>query len=193
MTAYNFRKNNIEEIDEAITYAAEKGLGIIAMKTMAGAYWDKERTMPINTKASLKWVLKNENIHTTVPDCSSFDHLYQNLGLMTDLELSEEEKRDLKSPSEELSTGIYCQQCGKCVPQCPEGLDIPTIMRSYMYAYGHKNLSHAQHTFDVARVPDESCFGCSTCVVDCTMGFDIKTKILDIARIQDIPQEFIST
>jgi len=136
------------------------------MKTMAGAFWDRERTMPINTKAALKWVLNNENIHTTVPDCSSFDHLYQDMGLMADFELSEKEKRDLKSPSEELSTGIYCQQCSKCIPQCPEGLDIPTIMRSYMYAYGHKNLVHAQHTFDMARVPDRSCFGCSSCVVD---------------------------
>ena len=193
MTAYNFRKNNIAEIDEAIAYATEKGLGIIAMKTMAGVYWDKERTKPINTKASLKWVLKNENIHTTVPDCSSFDHLYQNLGLMADLELSEEEKRDLKSPSDELSTGIYCQQCGKCIPQCPEGLDIPTIMRSYMYAYGHKNLAYAQHTFDMAGIPDESCLECTTCLVDCTMGFDIKNKIQDIARIRNIPREFVST
>ena len=192
MTAYNFRKNNIAEIDEAIAYAAEKGLGVIAMKTMAGVYWDKERTRPINTKASLKWVLKNETIHTTVPDCSSFDHLYQNLGLMDDLELSEEEKRDLESPSEELSKGIYCQQCSKCIPQCPEGLDIPTIMRSYMYAYGHKNLHHAQHTFDMARIPDEPCSECSSCVVDCTMGFDIKNKIQDIARIRDIPREFVS-
>lgn len=192
MTAYNFRKNNIAEIDEAIAYATEKGLGIIAMKTMAGVYWDKERTKPINTKASLKWVLKNENIHTTVPDCSSFDHLYQNLGLMANLELSEEEKRDLKSPSEELSTGIYCQLCSKCIPQCPEGLDIPTIMRSYMYAYGHKNLAHAQHTFDIAKVPGGSCFECSTCLVDCTMGFDIKSKIQDIARIHDVPYDFIS-
>ncbi len=193
MTAYNFRKNNIAEIDEAIAYAIEKGLGVIAMKTMAGVYWDKERTRPINTKASLKWVLNNENIHTTVPDCSSFDHLYQDLGLMNDLKLSEEEKRDLKSPSEELSTGIYCQQCSKCIPQCPEGLDIPTIMRSYMYAYGHKNPAHAQHTFNIAGVPDKFCLGCSTCLVDCTMRFDIKSKIQDIARIRDIPREFVST
>ena len=192
MTAYNFRKNNIEEIDEAIAYAVEKGLGVIAMKTMAGVYWDKERTKPINTKAALKWVLKNENIHTTVPDCSSFDHIYQNLGLMSDLELSEKEKHDLTVPSEGLSTGIYCQQCGYCLSQCPEGLDIPTIMRGYMYAYGHKNLHHAQNTFDLASVPDGSCSGCSTCLVDCTMGFDIKKKIQDIARIRDIPREFIS-
>ncbi len=36
------------------------------MKTMAGAYWDREKTKPINGVAALKWVLQNENIHTTV-------------------------------------------------------------------------------------------------------------------------------
>ena len=38
----------VDEIDAALKYAASAGLGIIAMKTMAGAYWDKERTKPIN-------------------------------------------------------------------------------------------------------------------------------------------------
>jgi predicted aldo/keto reductase-like oxidoreductase len=55
MTAYNFKKSNRTEIEDAINYAAGKGMGIIAMKTMAGAYWDKERTRPINTRAALKF------------------------------------------------------------------------------------------------------------------------------------------
>ncbi len=84
MISYNFLKTNREELDEALRYAADKGLGIIAMKTMAGAYWDKERTMPINTRAALKWVLKNENIHTSVPDCGDFNQLNQDLEIMSD-------------------------------------------------------------------------------------------------------------
>ena len=49
MTAYNFRRKGYridqdgEKLDEAIRYAANSGVGVIAMKTMAGAYWDKER------------------------------------------------------------------------------------------------------------------------------------------------------
>ena len=103
MTAYNFRIQNREEIEETIQYAADAGLGIIAMKTMAGNYWDKERTKPINTKASLKWVLQNQNVHTTVPGFTTFDQLYQNLEIMENLNLTEEEKNDLKPPSEELA------------------------------------------------------------------------------------------
>ncbi len=191
ITAYNFRKSNIEEIDEAIAYATEKGLGVIAMKTMAGAYWDRERTKPINTKAALKWVLQNENIRTTIPDCSSFDQLHQDLDLMADLQLTEEEKHDLKAPADGLSADIYCQQCGTCLPQCPEGLDIPTMMRSYMYAYGYQNLAHAQQTLNHAHVHSNPCDDCASCSVNCTMDFDIKRKVQDIARIADIPGDFI--
>ena len=191
MTAYNFRKNNISEIEEAIEYAAGKGMGIIAMKTMGGAYWDKERTKPVNTKAALKWVLNNENVHTTVPDCSSFDQLDQDLKLMGDFGLTEAEKNDLKLTSDKLSTGIYCQQCGKCIPQCQEGLDIPTVMRSYMYAYGYKNLAHAQQTLNSSGVPVSACSGCATCTVDCTMGFDIRKKLADINRLRDVPEDFL--
>ena len=110
---------------------------------------------------------------------------------MDDLELTEEEKRDLELPTDELSTGIYCQQCGECIPQCPHGMDIPTIMRSYMYAYGYKNLAHAQHTLKGANMPDVPCSGCSTCQVNCKMGFDIKNKVTDIGRLIDVPDDLL--
>ncbi|NOY37077.1 MAG: hypothetical protein GXO83_05825 [Chlorobi bacterium] len=193
MTAYNFRMNNIDEINNAIEYAAGKGLGVIAMKTMAGAYWDKERTKPINTRAALKWVLQNENIHTSVPDCTNLDQLYQDLDLMADPELTKEEKSDLKPPSEGLSAGIYCQQCASCIPQCPEGLDIPTIMRSYMYAYGYKNLAQAQQTLKSTHIPESPCSGCSVCTVDCSMDFDIKRKVSDICRLGNVPADLIGS
>ena len=197
MTAYNFRregwnsKQNGEELDEAIQYAGESGLGIIAMKTMAGAYWDKERTKPINATAALKWVLQNKNIHTTVPDCSNYDQLNQDLAVMSNLELTEKEKQDLKPPSKELSSGLYCQQCNKCISQCPETIDIPTIMRSYMYAYGYKNLEFAHKTLGSTGLRTIPCNNCNECSVNCLMGFDVRSKILDIARLQDIPDDFI--
>ncbi len=191
MTAYNFKKENRAEIEEAIEYAVGKGLGIIAMKTMAGAFWDRERTQPINTKASLKWVLRNKNIHTTVPDCSSFDHLYQDLDLMKDFALTDKEMNDLKLPSEGMSAGIYCQQCAKCVSQCPSDLDIPTIMRGYMYAYGYKNLALAQQTIKKAKMPSNPCSGCTACSVVCDAGFDVKKKVQDIGRLNNVPDDLL--
>ena len=75
LTAYNFRQKNKEEMGEAMARAAKTGIGIVAMKTQAGAYWDKERQEPINMKAALKWALQNENVHTSIPGFTAFDQL----------------------------------------------------------------------------------------------------------------------
>jgi predicted aldo/keto reductase-like oxidoreductase len=139
----------------------------------------------------LKWVLQNENIHTTIPDCSSFDELHQDIDIMADLGLTDEELIDLNPPAGDTTSGLYCQQCNKCVAQCPENLDIPTMMRSYMYAYGYRNLRLARHTMDRADQHGLSCKDCTECQVTCTMGFDVKGKILDIARIREIPEDMI--
>ena len=37
------------------------------MKTMAGGFFDRDRTKPINCKAALKFVLQDENITTAIP------------------------------------------------------------------------------------------------------------------------------
>ncbi len=191
MTAYNFRRQNREELEDAIQYAAEAGIGIIAMKTMAGAYWDREKTKPINGVAALKWVIQNENIHTTVPDCSNYDQLNLDLAIMANPELTDKEKKDLEPPSEDVSSGLYCQQCSKCIPQCPDQIDIPTFMRSYMYAYGYNNLEHARRTLCSTGIHSIPCRDCTRCTVQCQMGFDVRSKILDIARLQDVPEDLI--
>ena len=79
MTAYNFTTEDKEAMNKALVYAADKGIGILAMKTTAGGYRDKSRTQPLNTDAALKWVLQNENISTIVSGMSSAEQMKKNL------------------------------------------------------------------------------------------------------------------
>jgi predicted aldo/keto reductase-like oxidoreductase len=188
MTSYNFLKENREELGEAIQYAAEAGLGIIAMKTMAGAYYDKERTKPVNTRAALKWVVRNSNIHTTVPDCTSFEQLSQNIRVMAEPELNDEEWKDLFPPSGTHFSEIFCQQCGICLQNCPCNVDIPALMRSYMYLYGYGNRAQAKSTLAEAGMAYNPCSGCSACLANCRMGHDIRKKICDISGILGLPE-----
>ncbi len=191
MTSYNFLKDNRDQLEDAIRYAADKGLGIIAMKTMAGAWYDRERTKPVNTRAALKWAIRNENIHTAVPDSSDFDQLTRNIDVMSDPELTGQELKDLFPLTGEKITDIYCQQCGECLPGCPYGVDIPTFMRSYMYAYGHHNMPLARNTLSEAGPAGNPCSECITCTAACRMGFDIRKKICEIARISDVPDALL--
>jgi predicted aldo/keto reductase-like oxidoreductase len=186
MTAYNFRKENGAEIQQAVEEASKAGMGIIAMKTMAGAFWDKERTRPINTRAALKWALQNESIHTAVPGMMTFEQLSANRTVMRSPILSDPEREELKLTFGPDPMGPYCQQCGLCIRQCPRLLDIPSAMRAYMYATGYGNSARARETLSMAGIFRPSCGDCGSCSVRCAMGSDIRRKMLDLARLAPV-------
>lgn len=188
MAAYNFKLERMQPVQDAIAYAANAGLGIIAMKTMAGGYWDKERNQPINSQSALKWVLQNENVHTMMSGMTSYDELQSNLALMKDFRFTDSDKAELRLADARREKGLYCLQCHECAGQCPNHVDIPTLMRSYMYAYGYRNMHHAQQTLEMAKA--SACSDCESCTVTCRAGFRIQEKINDIARLATVPPDF---
>lgn len=187
MPAYNYKVLNKELMSESLAYAAKAGIGIVAMKTTAGAFRDKSGP-PLNTNAALKWVLQNEKVASIVSGMSSLEQLQKNLAMIKDLKITEQELKDLKLTAQLSETGLYCHQCKQCLGQCPENLDIPAIMRSYMYAYGYKNIKQAWYTMADAGMSDQ-CKNCGTCKVNCSAGFDIRRKIDDISRIKNLPPD----
>jgi predicted aldo/keto reductase-like oxidoreductase len=194
LTRYNFRVNHLDELNQAAQYAADNGMGVVAMKTQAGVYWDKDTKKElINPKAALKWALQNENIHTAIPSFRNVDQMYEALSVMEDLPLTEKEKADLKLDSgpPRSATGLFCSHCNECIQQCPHDLDIPTFMRAYMYAYGHEQLLKAQRNLNYVDTPTIPCDECSVCRVHCPSGFDVKNKVMDIARLRKVPEEFL--
>jgi predicted aldo/keto reductase-like oxidoreductase len=192
LSGYNFRKDYLQDLDAAIAEAVKAGVGIIAMKTMAGAFWDKQRTQPINTKAALKWALNNPNITTAIPGMTTFDQLKSNLEVVKDLKLTPEELADLKLGEAKNMAGLYCQGCERCVSQCPKALPIPELMRAYMYAYGYKNLAAAHELVSSLNLPDNPCAGCEQCSVSCAFKFDVRDRLLDINRLKAVPAEFFA-
>jgi predicted aldo/keto reductase-like oxidoreductase len=189
MPAYNYKTTNKDSMNEALAYAVKAGIGIIAMKSTAGAASDKNRTKPLNTDAALKWILQNENISTIVSGMSSLEEMQKNLAMIQNLKMTEQELKDVAGLKS--NPGLYCHQCKTCIPQCPYSLDIPTLMRSYMYAYGYRNLEHAYFTLADSGLTNNPCDQCDVCKVNCIAGFDIKAKIRDIARLKDVPREFL--
>ena len=189
LTSYNFKQDHYLEVRRAIANASQAGIGIIAMKTIAGGYFDREKTKPVNTKAALKWVLQDPNVHTAIPGFTTFDQMELDLSVMEDLTLTDSEKQDLRLGA--LKNGLYCQGCEKCLYQCKRHLPIPDIMRAYMYAHGYKNPSVAQELLFSLNLPENICGDCEQCSVSCTKGFNVSKRIKDIARLMDIPSDFI--
>ena len=194
MLAYNFQIRDIEERKKAVAYAAGKGMGIVAMKTITGESWvnTNKQTPVSNPKAALKWVLQNENIHTAVPGISNFDQLETDLSVMADLTLTPEEKKYLELVRLNYKDSLFCQGCGSCLQQCKSAPDIPTLMRCYMYVYGYRDLAAAVRNLEYIKDSPIACADCTSCKVKCTSGFDIKERVLDIIRLRDFPPEFFA-
>jgi predicted aldo/keto reductase-like oxidoreductase len=191
LTAFNFRQSHREDVRKAIGGAAESGVGIMAMKTQAGVYWDRSRKNMINMKAALKWALRDPNVHTAIPAFTNFREMEEDIPVMEDPALTPEEIGDLGLGDEMGWSGNYCQQCGTCLPQCPKGVDIPLLMRSHMYALAHRQPAKARRTLLGWSVGDVPCFDCTDCGVDCVLGLDVRSRAVDVARLLDVPDELL--
>ncbi len=191
LSGFNFRQDHRAEVSKAMAEAVAAGVGIVAMKTQAGAYWDKEKQQPINMRAALKWVLNDPSVTTAVPGFTTFDQLKENWSVVSDITLSSEELRDLRL-GEQVAGGLYCQQCGQCLQGCPKGLPIPELMRSYMYAYGYRNLGLAHELVGSLDVPENPCGSCDSCTAVCAKGFDVGDRVRDISRLRAVPGDFFA-
>ena len=190
LTSINFKQDHYPSVKAAIGRAAKAGVGIIAMKTMAGGFLDRKKTKPVNCKAALKFVLQDPNVITSIPGITSFDQLDENSSVNHDLALTEQEQDALAAAR--LEGGLYCQGCEHCVAGCPRNLAIPEYMRAFMYAYGYRDLAMAHTVVKQHERGSDPCHGCSTCSADCVKGFPVRERIADVRRVGMIPDDMLS-
>lgn len=178
LTAYNIMQEYKEDVKKAIQYAAEKNVGIVAMKTLGGNRLNRDTSIEIDRAAALKWVLGDENVCTAIPGMTTFEQMEFNFKVMGDLSLTESEKREVKLASM-LSGTLYCQNCRYCLSSCPSKVEIPVLMRAFMYEEGYGN--HIQAELTVAELHEEKglkvCRTCSSCTASCRYGKDIPDRL----------------
>jgi len=138
----------------------------------------------------LKWALNNPGIATAIPGMTSFDQLELNLSVVKDINLTDEEKRDLKLAPPKAAFSARAAANG--LAQCPHELPIPSLMRSYMYAYGYRNLGEAYDLVASLGIEVDPCGSCDRCAVRCAQGFNIKERATDIARLRRLPSDFFA-
>ncbi len=190
LTSINFRQGHRDAVQKAIERAGKAGIGVVAMKTMAGAFYDKSRERPINCVAALKWALQNPYVTTAIPGITSYEMLEANARVNQDLVLTEAERASIAyGPSE---GGLYCDNCGTCVEGCPRRLPIPGFMRAYMYTYGYRDLAMARELLNTLPRAATQCGSCGSCTASCVKGFDVAERIADVQRVGSIPEEFLA-
>jgi len=187
LVAYNFQQKHYTEVRSAIARAAQAGIGIVGMKAIRGGF--RQTPSVQSASAALKWVLQDPNVHTIVPGFTAFEEMETDLAVLENPNLTEDEKKTLQKDAS--LTSLYCQGCGQCLKQCRDQLPVPDLMRAYMYTYAYRNLALAQDLLLSLELPSRACEDCSQCSVKCSVGFNVPAKIRDVARLKDVPTEFI--
>jgi predicted aldo/keto reductase-like oxidoreductase len=190
LTSYNFRQKHQAEMKQAISRAAQAGLGIVGMKAIGGTHLVSKSKEKIDARAALKWVLQDPNVHTIIAGFTTFDELELDLSIMEAPALTPAEKSHLLKM--QVSASLYCQGCGECLRFCPQNLPIPDLMRAYMYVYGYRNLGEAQDLLLSLKLPSQVCRDCEPCLVKCVSGFNVPARIRDVVRLGDVPPEFLA-
>ncbi len=184
LTQYNFSMEPF--MNEAIDRAAEAGKGVVAMKVMAGGF---RRPQPGNRVyetlkrdgamlAALKWVVRNPNVHTTVPSMTDMDQLDDNLRAMAQPFSSEDQK--LLALQLEHIAPMYCRMCGECNGRCRQGLPVADVLRFLTYAEGYRQFPLGRERFlELAPVHTAvRCGDCPGCTVACPYGVKVAERLI---------------
>jgi len=163
----------------AMKAAAGKGVGVIAMKTQTGG---RARNLGVlNHKALLKWALNHTEVATAVPGFTNSDQLAESFSVASGLEYTPEEKTWLADKNVQVALD-FCKQCGTCLATCPRGVDVPTLMRTHMYAANYANFEQARATFDEipATASLGNCADCAACSARCANNVRIGDRVADL-------------
>ena len=116
---------------------------------------------------------------------SSFDQLKDNIETFSsEKPLNEEEMTELLSIADAMANGVPCTACHYCTSHCPQGLDIPALIKLYN-----------EHSFTgggflapmlVSTLPDDkkpsACVGCRSCEQVCPQQIKISEILADFTE-----------
>ena len=194
LLSFNYSMYQDQKVFDTLKLAYDAGIGLIAMKTQCQADWYKKDLPPEQQKfyrekqmnaALLKWTLRHEYITTAVPGFTTYDQLEEDMAVAYDLTFTREEEEFFKSQNIKLAIQSVCRQCGFCIGSCPKKVDIPSLMRTRMYAFAYGNPMMAKQT--LSQVPAgrglENCSGCEICTSRCRFRVPIASHISDLKNI----------
>ena len=183
LVGYNFSMGS--ELDAAIDRAKAAGIGIVAMKVMAGGFrrpqpGDKtQETLKRDGAmvAALKWVLKNPHIDTVIPSIVDNEQLEENISAMG-APFSAADSQLLARRLEEIKP-FYCRMCGHCEGQCAQGLPVADVLRFLMYAEGYGQFALGREHFKAlpAELAGVRCGSCGNCTVHCPNGVQVAARL----------------
>jgi uncharacterized protein len=211
LTTYNFAMRSVAaamnanpeapktDMTAAIRSARKAGLGIVAMKVMAGGVTRVGRgdrlyganpqelgrrlSQPGVPAAAIKWALENESVDTALVCMTNSDQLDGNLRAMAE-PFTPKDEALLTTQLASIGPS-YCRMCGSCGGACEKGVPVPDLLRVLTYAEGYGEFALARERFREIPQParDVRCADCASCSFTCAHGVAVRDTL---ARAQEI-------
>ena len=166
MFPYNIVETQGEEL---IAKCAEKNIGFIDMKPLAGGAIE-------DAALAMRFVASNPHVSVTIPGMAEVAELEQNLAAMNDTTpLSAAELENINAIRRDLGTQ-FCRRCGYCAP-CTVGIIIPNmfVFEGYLSRYGLADW--AKGRYDAQEKTASDCIGCGVCETRCPYNLPIRDML----------------
>ncbi len=170
MFPYNIVETQGEEL---IRKAAQKNIGFVDMKPLAGGAIE-------DAALAMRFLAANPDVTVLIPGMADSREIEQNLAACADTSpLTEAEQAKVQAVREALGTQ-FCRRCNYCAP-CTVGISIPSVFlfQGYLDRYGLADW--AKDRYGAMAVKASACIDCGACEPRCPYGLPIRQMLKDAA------------
>ena len=171
MFPYNIVETQAEEL---IARCAEKNIGFICMKPLAGGALE-------NAPLAIRFIMQNPNVSVVIPGMAEEKEITQNIAAALDnAPLTEEEMTEISHIRNTLGTE-FCRRCNYCAP-CTAGINISgsILFEGFFNRYDLKDWAYDRYM--ALPVHADACVDCGVCESRCPYNLPIRKML---KRVQE--------
>lgn len=170
MFPYNIVETQAEEL---IRKAAEKNVGFISMKPLAGGAIE-DATLAMRYQAS------NPDVTVMIPGMATIEEADTNIAAAADTApLTAEEQAKCEAIRQELGSQ-FCRRCNYCAP-CTVGIAIPSVFVFQAYVNRYGLADWATGRYNAMAVKPSACIDCGACETRCPYQLPIRQMLKKVA------------
>ena len=152
-----------------IAKCAEKNIGFICMKPLAGGAIDDAQT-------ALRFIVSDPNVTVVIPGMAAGSEVEQNAKAAADTTpLTDVEQAKIVAIRQSLGTN-FCRRCNYCAP-CAAGINISGVFlfEGYLSRYGLGEWAKSRYA--TLPVKASACIGCGACEDRCPYNLPIRKML----------------
>ena len=191
--------------EEMIAYAAEKGLGTVAMGPVGGGrlafaggvFEDALGGKFTTPELALRFVLSNPHLNCALSGMGSREMVDANTRVASSAApLSKEELEALAKVRERCAElrNVYCTGCNYCGPVCPKHVAIPAVLEALIYDRVYGFHEHARERYRrIGSNPGKeemnasACVRCGLCETKCPQKLPIRKHLAEALALFSEP------